>query len=408
MSAGATPGRSFVVFYALGYVGAYVALITPVATTLALKIADLDPTGKAATLGWISAVGAFVALVVNPIAGALSDRTRSRLGRRRPWIIGGTVLGTVALAIVGFAPSIPIVVLGWVLAQLGFNLVLAALQTLLPDQVPLESRGRVSAVLGISQQVSPLVGVGIASGVMAAGAGFGLVFVVPALVGAVLLFVLVARLPDPPHSERVPFSLGAFRIRRGAGRDFGLVWFGRFFVILGFAFYTTYQVYFITDRIGVPTSRVLLTQLGALLIFTGILAVSAIVSGRLSDRWQRRKPFVYSAVVIVGVGLVLLSLTTTIAGFFVSAGIMGVGIGAFFAVDLALVTDVLPDQVNDAAKDLGIFNIANALPQSVAPAIAPLILAIGGAQANYTLLFIVAAVFALLGAALILPVRAVR
>ena len=405
------PPRSLVAFYALGYVGAYVALITPVATTLALKVAELDPSGKEASLGLISAVGALFALVTNPLAGALSDRTTSRFGRRRPYIVGGTVVGVIALGIVGFAPSLVVAVVGWSLAQVAFNLVLAALQALLPDQIPAQQRARVSAILGISQQVSPLVGIGIATGVMAAGAGMGPVFLVPGLVGAALLALLVVRLPDRQLQHAEPFVLldfvKSFRPTPGKAADFCFVWFGRFFVILGFAIYTTYQVYFITDRVGIATENVTVVQLVAVLIFSIVLTASAVVSGRLSDRWQRRKVFVYAAVIVVGVGMVLLAFTTTLALFFVAAAVMGVGIGAFFAVDLALVTDVLPDQEHAAAKDLGIFNIANALPQSVAPAIAPLFLAVGGGG-NYTLLFLAAAALALLGAALIVPIKAVR
>jgi MFS family permease len=405
------PPRGLVAFYALGYVGAYVALITPVATTLALKVAELDPSGKEASLGLISAVGALFALVTNPLAGALSDRTTSRFGRRRPYIVLGTAVGVVALAVVGFAPSLAVAVVGWSLAQVAFNLVLAALQALLPDQIPLDQRARVSAILGISQQVSPLVGIGIATGVMAAGAGMGPVFLVPGLVGAALLALLVVKLPDRRLESAEPFSVAefvrSFRPTPGKAADFGFAWFGRFFVILGFAIYTTYQVYFITDRVGVATENVTVVQLVAVLVFSIVLTASAVVSGRLSDRWQRRKVFVYAAVIVVCVGMVLLAFTTTLALFFVAAAVMGVGIGAFFAVDLALVTDVLPDQEHAAAKDLGIFNIANALPQSVAPAIAPLFLAVGGGG-NYTLLFLVAAVLALLGAALIVPIKAVR
>ncbi len=402
------PPRGLVAFYALGYVGAYVALITPVASTLALKVAEFDPSGKEATLGLVSAIGALFALVTNPLAGAASDRTTSRFGRRRPYIVLGTAAGVVGLAVVGFAGSIPIVLVGWSIAQVGFNLVLAALQALLPDQIPLGQRARVSAILGISQQVSPLVGIGIATGVMASGAGMGPVFLVPGLVGAALLALLVVKLPDKQLEHAEPFNLlDLVKPTPGKAADFGFAWFGRFFVILGFAIYTTYQVYFITDRVGIATKDVTLVQLGAVLIFSVVLTVSAVISGRLSDRWQRRKVFVYAAVIVVGVGMVMLAFTTTLALFFVAAAVMGVGIGAFFAVDLALVTDVLPDQEHAAAKDLGIFNIANALPQSVAPAIAPLFLAVGGGG-NYTLLFLAAAVLALLGAALIVPIKAVR
>lgn len=406
-----TARRGFIALYALGYVGAYIALITPVATTLALKVGELDPAGKETSLGLISAIGALVAIISNALSGALSDRTRSGLGRRRPWIIAGSIGGVVALAIVGFAPNLVIATLGWILAQLTLNMVLAALQALLPDQVPLEQRARVSSVLGISQQVSPLLGIGIAYGVQAAGGGIGLMFLVPGIVGALMLALLVARIKDVPHEVAGGFTFAefvrGFRIDKGKGADFGWAWFGRFFVILGFAVYTTYQVYFIGDRLKVTGSDVVLTQLYALLIFSAVLTVSAIVSGRISDRTGRRKIFVFLAAAIVGVGLTLLALTSSLPMFFVAASVMGVGIGAFFAVDLALITDVLPDKEHKAAKDLGIFNIANSLPQSVAPAIAPLFLAIGGGG-NYTALFIAGGVFAVIGAVLIAPIRAVK
>lgn len=401
----------FIAIYAIGYVGAYIALITPVATTLALKVGELDPAGKESSLGLISAIGALVAIVSNAFSGALSDRTRSGLGRRRPWILGGALGGVVALAIVGFAPSLVVATLGWILAQLTLNWVLAALQALLPDQVPLEQRARVSAVLGIAQQVSPLLGIGIAFGVQAAGGGIGLMFLVPGVVGAIMLVIVVMVIKDVPHEVAGRFSFGefirAFRIEKGKRYDFGWAWFGRFFVILGFAVYTTYQVYFIGDRLGVPADQVVLIQLYALLIFSAVLTVSAVVSGRLSDRTGRRKPFVFAAAAIVGVGLGMLALTHTLPFFFVSAVVMGIGIGAFFAVDLALLTDVLPDKEHAAAKDMGIFNIANSLPQSVAPALAPLFLGIGGGG-NYSALFIAGGAFAIIGAALIAPIRAVK
>jgi MFS family permease len=411
-----TVKSGFIALYALGYVGSYIALITPVAATLAIKVADLDPTNKAASLGAIAAIGAFVAIISNALVGALSDRTRSALGRRRPWIIGGALGGIVGLTIVGFAPTLVVATIGWILAQLTLNMVLAALQALLPDQVPLEQRGRVSAVLGISQQVSPLLGIGIAYGVQAAGGGIGLMFLIPGLVGAALMVLLAVRIKDVPHESLGAFSFGdfirSFSIAQGKRYDYGWAWFGRFFVILGFAVYTTYQPYYIADRLGVSKDQVLLQQLIALLIFSAVLTVSAIISGRISDRTGRRKPFVFASAAIVGLGLTMLALASTLPVFYVAAAVMGVGIGAYFAIDLALITDVLPDRENKAAKDLGIFNIANSLPQSVAPAIAPLFLLIGTGgdptAANYTALFLAGAVFAVIGALLIAPIRAVK
>jgi len=405
-----SPG--FIALYAIGYVGAYVALITPVVTTLAIKVADLNPSGKEASLGAIAAIGAFVAIISNLMTGALSDRTRSRLGRRRPWIIGGALGGVIALAIVGYAPTLVVVTVGWILAQLTLNMVLAALQALLPDQVPLEQRARVSAVLGIAQQVSPVIGIGLALGVQSAGLGIGAMFVVTGVVGAIMMIVLAVAMRDVDHDEAPPVSLreffAGFAIPAGKRYDFGFTWLGRFFVILGFAVYTTYQPYFITDRLGVPPAGLIAQQLIALLIFAAALTVSAVICGRASDRTGRRKPFVFGAAAVVAAALVMLAFTSTLPAFYLAAVVMGVGIGAYFAVDLALIADVLPNKDTAAAKDMGIFNIANSLPQSVAPAVAPFFLALGGSGGNYAALFVAGMVFCLIGAVLIAPIRAVR
>ena len=101
----------------------------------------------------------------------------------------------------------------------------------------------------------------------------------------------------------------------------------------------------------------------------------------------------------------VIALASSFNGFLVGMAIGGLGFGVYVAVDLALAADVLPDRAS-AAKDLGVFNIAGALPFSVAPAIAPAILAIGGG--SYGVLYAVAGVSALLGAAAILPVKGVR
>jgi MFS family permease len=404
-------GGRFIALYAIGYVGSYLALITPVVTTLALKVGELDPEGKEFSLGIILAIGAFLAIIVNLLAGALSDRTRGRLGRRIPWILIGVAGGIPALAITGFAPNLIVVGIGWVLAQVFLNMVLAALQALLPDQVPVEQRARVSAVLGTAQMVSPLLGVGLAYGVQALGGGIGLMFIVPGIAGALLMLLLAWRIQDVPHDELGRFSLGefvrSFAVEKGKRSDMAWAWFGRFFVILGFSIYTSYQVFFIEERLGVPKDQVVLQQLIAVLIFSVAVAASAVFCGRLSDRSGHRKPYVYASAAIVGVGLTMLALTTTLPFFYVAAVVMGIGIGAYFAIDLALITDVLPDKERKAAKDMGIFNIANSLPQSIAPALAPLVFLLAG-TGNYTALYLLAAVSSILGAILIAPIRSVR
>jgi MFS family permease len=141
------------------------------------------------------------------------------------------------------------------------------------------------------------------------------------------------------------------------------------------------------------------------LVQTAVVIVVSVLSGKLSDRLNRRKAFVVTASVAYGLALLVIAAATGFNGFLVGMALSGIGFGMYFAVDLALVADVLPDS-GTTAKDLGVLNFAGALPFSVAPALAPAILAVG--SGSYAVLYAVAGVCAIVGAAAIMPVRGVR
>jgi len=129
------------------------------------------------------------------------------------------------------------------------------------------------------------------------------------------------------------------------------------------------------------------------------------LAGWLSDRTGRRKPYVIGAAVIGGIGLVSIGVAQTVTQFMIGSAIAGIGMSVYYAVDLALVVAVLPNPEN-GAKDMGIFQIANTLPQSLAPVIAPIFLAIGSVQGgNYPAVFIAASAFVLAGAAAVIPIK---
>jgi MFS family permease len=130
-----------------------------------------------------------------------------------------------------------------------------------------------------------------------------------------------------------------------------------------------------------------------------------VLGGRLSDRTGRRKVFVVAAAFVYGLALFIVAAATDVGAFLVGMAVSGLGFGLYMAVDLALVADVLPDE-DTVAKDLGVLNIAGALPFGIAPAIAPLILALAGG--SYQVLYGVAGVCAVLAGVAILPVRRVR
>lgn len=410
-------GKAFIAVYSLAYFGVYMALLTPVIVTMALRVAQLDPANKETNLSLILGVGALIAMLTNPVAGLLSDRTTARMGMRKPWLIGGGLLGLAGLAAVASGTGVFTVLLGWCAAQLGFNALLAALTAILPDQVPESQRGSVSGLLGICVPIGVLSGVGLTQAV---AGQLWLMFMLPAAVATVLVTVLLLALDDrrKPAAQvpalNLPGFLKSFWIDPRKAPDFSWAFASRFLVMVGMSMMMTYQVFYLGDRLHFRPDQIPGAMLTSTLTSTLATVVGSGVSGWLSDRLQRRKVFVLLAAAINAVGLLVIGLSPNFAGFLTGAAISGLGLGVYLAVDLALVTEVLPNKDTDAAKDMGIFNLASALPQSVAPAIAPLFLGIGttlGTQpggGNYGALFFAAAAFSLLGALAVLPIRGVR
>ncbi|MFD1716075.1 MFS transporter [Amnibacterium flavum] len=396
------------------YLGSYLIILIPVITTLAIKVAEVAPDSREATLGVITGIGALVAVLANPIFGMLSDRTTSRFGMRRPWILGGATASVLSLIALAFAPDALAVGALWCVVQLSCNAMFAGLAAFLPDRVPEAQRATVSALSGIVQQFSPLIGLAVANLALSFGTGTPGMFIVPATLGLILIvvYVIVARdrvlSPNLRSSFRVSDLAKAFAFNPRRNPDFGWAWLGRFFMQLGFAAGATYQVYFLNARFGIPFSAVAGLQLGLSLLSVIMITIAASVSGTLSDKLHRRKIFVFAASGLVAVSSLLTAFALDMWVYFVAAAILGIATGAYFAVDLALVTDVLPNKQTQAAKDMGVFNIASALPQSLAPALAPLVLAIGGGTENYAALYIGAGIVAVLGALTVIPIKAVR
>ena len=124
--------------------------LPPLLVTLPLKVSALVGIKEAPnSLALVAGIGALVAMLGNPFFGRMSDRTSSRLGMRRPWMVIGLLGGSLGLLLVALAPNIPVVLIGWCITQLFFNALLAAQIAVLPDQVPSTQRGLVSGVLGI-------------------------------------------------------------------------------------------------------------------------------------------------------------------------------------------------------------------------------------------------------------------
>jgi MFS family permease len=403
--------KKLVAAMALAELGAYLAILTPVVVTLSLRVAQIAPHNKTSALSIVLSVGAILALIGNPFFGAMSDRTTSRFGKRRPWLLGGMVAGIVGLLVIALGSSVPVLTAGWALSQLGINATLATLVALVPDQIPEQQRGRVSGILGLMTSVAILLGSALAT--VLDGSAL-LMFLVPGVIGLVTVAVLVAVMPDKPANKATiaRYSLQefgrTFYVNPRKHPDFSWNVLSRFLIWMGIASLTSYEAYLLIDRFGYTTGNVAGGVLTATAVTTVFLIIGSVGGGWLSDRMRARKPFVLGAGVIIAIALTIVGTTTNFGVFLAAVGLFGLGEGGYLAVDLALATSVLPDP-DDAAKDMGVVNIANALPQTLVPILAAPILAIGSASSNnYPALFLSGAAVALIGSLLVRMVRSAK
>jgi MFS family permease len=317
---------------------------------------------------------------------------------------------TAALWFISQAGSVPALALGWFVAQLGANACFAAFIATMADQLPEKQYAKVSAMVGIMQNVGILGASQIASRLTDNMLGL---FLVPAAVGVVGMVAYAALLPDPVLEQK-PARLdlrtlaGAFWVNPLRHRDFGLAWWSRFLIILSSFLFSTFRLNFLVDRVGLTDAEAAGAIATGILIYTVVLVFAGWVAGVVSDRTGRRKTLVAASTALFGVGVAVLAHAHTLSGFYLVEAIMGVAYGIYMSVDMALVLQVLPSP-EDSGKDLGVFNMANAIPQSAAPFLGSVLLGVSAATTpNYTLLLWAAAVFALVGAVVVLPIKKVK
>lgn len=402
-------GGRWVFFFALSWLGVWIAQLTPVQLLLPLQVEKFlrssDWVANVLGFGCISGVAGLFALVAYPLTGALSDRTTSRFGRRRPWIAAGTAGFAASLVVLGLQTSLLGIGICWVAASTFFCVLTAALTAAISDQVPVHQRGYVSGWISAPQAIGIIAGLVLVTTLgLSTFGGYALMAgLVVALGLPFLLLVPDAVLPPgivPPLSVRSLVDGMWISPRRFP--DFGWTLLSRILVNLGNAFGTSLLLYFLMYGLKVPdaeSSLILLT-----LVYMVFVIIASLWLGRLSDKLGRRRAFVFGASVLQAAAALILAFVPTMGAATLGAALLGLGYGCFLSVDQALATEVLPDQLS-RGKDLGIMNIALTVPQAFAPMLGALLVsAVGG----FTLLFVVSGVTALAGALAVARVKGVR
>jgi MFS family permease len=403
-------GTRWIALIALANLGLYLGYLGPLEVLLPNQVQAIAGSAhKVVVLGWVAGIGAVVAMISNPVAGALSDRTTGRFGRRRPWMVCGTLAGAAAFAFLARQDTVAGVIIGWCLAQASLNALQASVTACVPDHVPVAQRGTVSGWIGLPQTVGVLVAVTLVTYVVTGDNGYLLIAAL--VVACALPFALTT--PDAPllRTDRPPFAVrafvGSFWLSPRRYPDFAWAWLTRFAVTMGNSMAVLYLLYFLRDRIHYsrlfPGHKAEDGLVILILIYTAAVVITAVAGGMISDRTGRRKLPVTVSGLVMAVPAVMLALWPSWLIAIVSAAILGLGFGVYLSVDQALVTQVLPSAAG-RAKDLGIINIANSGPQVLAPAIAaPMVSQFGG----YTTLYLSVAAFTVLGSAFVWKIRSV-
>lgn len=393
----------------------------PIQVLLAEQAKAASPEHKELVLSAVLFAGAFVSMVCNPLWGAFSDRTLSRLGRRLPWAVGGVVGGALSLLLLGRAGSVPTLLLGWCGVQLTLNMGYAAVTASVPDQVPVPRRGLIGGLVALAGTLGVLVGVKIAEATGSIATGYAVLAVV--LVVLALPYVLGSRDLALPRDHPVePLRWGrfvrGFWVSPREHPDFAWAWITRFLVNLGNFTALAYFLYYLTDGLGFSDDEADGRLVTLTTIYGVTIVVTAVIVGAWSDRVGRRKPFVIWSGVVVALASGILAVSQNWPSAMVAAGVLGCGYGIYQAVDFALITQVLPG-ADERAKDLGVINIAAAAPQVAAPVVAGAIVlaveALGGPVATrgeswsmgYGLVYAASVVFCVLGSVLVTRIRGV-
>lgn len=374
------------------------------------QIEALDHAHKAGNLAMVFAVTSVFSTLTTPIAGALSDRTSGRFGRRTPWIVAGSVIGGICLFLTSRMTSLWPITMVWVGATVALNSMQAAITTVVADRFPPEQRGTASGFVGAGMTAGGTAGI-VLGGYLA----YDMTLAYGVLAAGIVLVCLafIALNPEPPvkAAPPEPFRPGAFLagfwVSPREHPDFAWAFLGRFTIYMGYQGIVTYLLYILQDYIhlSVPASNRTIATLSTITFVA--LVLSAFGSGFASDRVGRRKPFVFLSSIIMGLALVVPLVMASVPGMMGYAALMGIGYGAFMSVDMALMTQVLPQGRGEATgKDLGILTTAVNIPQILSPVWSAWLLHVTGG--DYRALFVSAIVFVFAGSCFVLPIRSVR
>ncbi len=381
---------------------------------LPLRLLDFVPEARKNTyLGLLTLCGLFLAMLTQPIAGAISDRSSSRWGRRRPYILIGGIIALLIIPGIGLAGGFAAIFVVYCLLQLSANTAQGPFQAFIPDLVPAGKRGVASGVKALLEIVGGVILVYLASLFMDryyAGEGshwlwlvLGILAVV--LIGTIITTVVMVKEPQVTGGNRRTSLFAAlYRTAREVLADRDIVWFlaSRLLVYMAFTTIQQFALYFLRDVIGVTNPAEATARFSIFAVVGMIIVVWP--AGYISDRIGR-KPITIASGILGALGIAIIAVSQEYSTILWAAAIIGVAIGAFNSTNWALATDLVVE--GEEARYLGIANMATAGGAALARVIGPAIDFFNGQSAGlgYNFMLMVCLVYFIAGAALVLKIK---
>lgn len=340
-----------------------IAVNTLEPAVLSSRVLELVPERKNAALGFITGAGLVVAMLVQPLFGALSDRTLSPWGRRIPYFLAGSLIILIGMYSVALMPTFLLVLLFTLLFQVGINVVQAPWQALIPDHVPGQQRGTASGIKSAFEILAFILGRRISGALIAQGNPLGAITVTAlVLLVCVGLTVWVTRRVElergqlRSETEPAPWR-EMFHLPWSEQPAFSWWFINRLVFWGGFIALNTFMIFFLIDVIGMGEDQAyrFFAHLSTVLGLCVLLAT--LPSGRLADR-VGRKPLVMGSGVLATIGTVVLMAGRSTTTLYLAGAMLGLAAGVFLSANWALATDLVP--AGESAQFLGIANIATA------------------------------------------------
>lgn len=368
---------------------------------LPLQVEQIDPSGKVGQLALIVTICSIASVVGLGAGGALSDATRTRFGRRAPWLAGMATASAVLLVVMARQTSLIAIVAVSAILWFALNFFQAALLAVTPDRVPASRRAMASWVFGFAGPIGALIGINMCAFASLEG---GYAALAAFLVLATAVFVVFA--PEGPYApsattsparakgSRLNLNLATRFAESFSSPDFALAFTVRALLFLGQYTVLGYLIYALQDYVGVASLPDHSSQVAAGLVNTirTVASIAALaLTGWLMQLTNRRKLFLQIYSGMTAAAFLVLVVSSTWTGMLIFAVLSGAAYGVFASVDLAIMSHVLPTR-DSAGRDIGLLAVAGAAPQLVAPGLGGMLIHNFG----YTTLFAFGALVTLL------------